>query len=124
MPLVDVASDLGPCIEALVLRAKPQTYLIVARDSMHYADYVKRWVEIMGVRLTVNRLTTEDLIKMAPEGIGIEFGQMLDYSSEFGWDGGAGALYPKDVGVELDDIAAYIRNTDWTSIDAELVPKS
>jgi hypothetical protein len=124
MPFVNVATDLGPCVEALVLRVKPQTTLIVAGESMHYEDYVRRWAEIMGVKLTVNRVTTEDLIKTMPEGLGIESGQMMEYITEFGWDGGAGALYPQDIGVELPDIATYIRNTDWTRIDAELVPKN
>jgi hypothetical protein len=86
---------------------------------MKYSEFIRLWGEINGVKTKLDILTFEDVVRLLPEGFGIETAETALYLRDFGWDGNEGALLPEDIGVDqasLIDVASYIKSTDWSSV--------
>jgi hypothetical protein len=86
---------------------------------MQYSEFIRLWGEINGVKAELDPLSLEDVVRLLPEGFGIETAETACYVRDFGWDGNEGALLPEDIGVDkasLTDVASYIRSTDWSSV--------
>lgn len=86
---------------------------------MPFADYVKLWGELLNVKTALAPVTVEEVEAKFPGGFGLEVAQTVCFVSEFGWDGGEGAVLPEQIGVKMDeltDVAEYIKQTDWSSV--------
>lgn len=119
MPFVHPPRDTGPFVEALVLRAPPQTTLLGTCGLMQMSDYVKLWGEINSVKTKIQTFTLDEVDRTWPGGFGLEVGQTVCYVREFGWDGGQGAVLPEQAGVTMSDltnVTSYIKTTDWRRI--------
>ncbi|KAK4944471.1 hypothetical protein LTR10_016145 [Elasticomyces elasticus] len=119
LPVVHPPTDTGPFVEALVLKAPPQTTLLGASGLSTLPDFVKLWGSILKVEARVQELSIEDVDAKFPGGLGREVGETVAYVREYGWDGGEGAILPEKAGVDLaalTDPVAYIRDTDWSSV--------
>lgn len=59
---------------------------------------MKLWGEILGVDARYEEVPVSQWEKDVPGGFGIELGEMMAYSAEFGYDGhDPSVIYPKDV---------------------------
>jgi len=111
--------DTGPFVEALILKAPPRTTLLGTSGLLDFSEYMKLWGEINGVTTKLQPLSVENVVEAWPGGLGIEYAETACYASEFGWDGGEGAILPEDAGVDMSVLCnptSYIKSTDWSSI--------
>lgn len=119
MPFVHPPNDTGVFVEALITKVSPRTTILGVSSFVKYSEFVKLWGEINGVKAKLDLLSTDDIVRLLPEGFGIETVETACYIRDFGWDGNEGALLPEDVGVDkksLTDVESYIRSTDWSSV--------
>ena len=86
---------------------------------MPYRKYIHTWDELNGVESKVREVSIEYVDALFPGGQGREVAETAVFVSEYGWDGGEGAILPAEAGVDvsaLTSVEAYIKNTDWTSV--------
>ncbi len=105
-----------------MLKTPPRTTLLGTSSVMPYAEFVRLWGDIHGVKASLQSLSVEDVDKLVPGGLGREVGETAAYTQEFGWDGGEGTLLPEQAGVgvkRLTDVETYIRTTDWSAVFAQ-----
>lgn len=72
-----------------------------------------------GFNTAVQYLTSNELVSLWPDGVGIELAETAYYVREFGWDGGEEAILLEQTGVDMDaftDAASYIKSVDWSSV--------
>jgi len=123
IPLV-VPSDAGNFVRALI-KVPPGKNLLAFSALLPWADYVKLWSSINGVKATFEHSTVKELDELAPGGYGEEIGEMYAYSQDFGyWGGDPSVVYPKDLGVDVEftTLEQYIKEEDWSELLNRPVP--
>lgn len=106
-------------MEALVLRAPPGTTLLGTSEQTTFADYVKQWEKVVNLPAEHHVMNLEKMEEIAPGGLGREVGETGYYVREYGWDGGEGAVLPKDAGVDMEKLTTvekYMKQADWSSV--------
>jgi len=79
-----ITSDTGLFVELLV-NSPPKQDLLGVSEMASYADYMRIWTEVTGVKSEVREITVEEADKAAPGGVGREAAESTATSAEFGW---------------------------------------
>lgn len=88
VPHLDVVSDLGNFVYA-VSKMPPGKSYMAAGSNCSWTEYMRLWSEVNSTPARYRNLTLEDLIdKLDDKEFAREFGYMLAYSSQPGYDGG------------------------------------
>lgn len=67
-------------------------------SMMSWNEFVRIWGKFHGVECHFERLDRKIVEQAVPGGIGEEFADMFEYTSDFGYDGGdPSVVHPKDV---------------------------
>jgi hypothetical protein len=96
-PVVDADRDTGMFVHELS-KVSPGKTLLGHGSMISSNDYMKLWGNILGVEARYEEVPVSVWEKLAPGGLGIELGQMMAYSAEYGYDGrDPNVIYPRDV---------------------------
>ena len=79
-----IPGDTGLLVSLLV-SSSPKQDLLGVSEMASYADYMKIWSEVTGVKSEVRQISVEDADREAPGGIGREAAESAATSAEFGW---------------------------------------
>lgn len=89
-------STTGTCTKALV-QVPAGKNLLCFGSMMSYNEWTALWAKILGVKATFVRLDRK-IVEQAIPVIGEEYCDMIEYTGEFGYDGGDKTIvHPKDV---------------------------
>ncbi|KAH9220808.1 hypothetical protein DL95DRAFT_432989 [Leptodontidium sp. 2 PMI_412] len=118
VPMIHARHNTGAFTKALV-QVAPGKNLLGFGSMMSWNEFVRIWGKFHGVECHFERLDRKIVEQAVPGGIGEEFADMFEYTSDFGYDGGdPSVVHPKDLGVEVPVLTAeeYIKQEDWSSI--------
>ncbi|PVH81998.1 NAD(P)-binding protein [Cadophora sp. DSE1049] len=118
VPMVDARHDTGTCTKALV-QVPPGKNLLAFGSMMSWNEWVALWGKIHGVKCTFVRMDRKVVENAIPGGVGEEYVDMLEYTSDFGYDGGdKSVVHPKDLGVDVPVVTVeeFIKGEDWSSV--------
>jgi len=69
--------------------APPGKMVMAARTWCTWLQWIKTWGEVVGIPETsYKQITVEDFDRRIPDGFGREIGEMFEYTSDLGYDGG------------------------------------
>jgi len=118
IPLVHT-KDTGAYVWALN-QLPAGTNLLASSDRILWADYVKLWSKITGVPAAFEKTTVAVHAALRPDnGFGEEFGEMLAYAQDFGYDGSDPSVtFSADVTPKIPvlSIEDYIKGEDWSQL--------
>ncbi|KAG4414577.1 hypothetical protein IFR04_012275 [Cadophora malorum] len=117
VPMVEARHDPGTCTKALV-QVPAGKNLLCFGSMMSYNEWTALWAKILGVKATFVRLDRK-IVEQAIPVIGEEYCDMIEYTGEFGYDGGDKTIvHPKDLGVDVPVMSAeeFIKNEDWSAV--------
>lgn len=99
---VELSADiLGNFTKALV-QVAPGQNLLGFGSMMSWNEWVRIWGRVHGVNCRFERLDRKIIENAILGGIGEEFADMLEYISDFGYDGGdPSVVHPTDVSSSL-----------------------
>ncbi|GIZ44663.1 hypothetical protein CKM354_000785400 [Cercospora kikuchii] len=102
-----------------LLSAPLGTHLLAYSEQMTWSEFVTLWSKTLGIPAVLERVTLENMDKLAPGGLGLEIGEMHAYASQFTYWG----LYPTVVFPDqfalkgqTTSIEQYIKREDWTEL--------
>ncbi|KFZ24226.1 hypothetical protein V502_01293 [Pseudogymnoascus sp. VKM F-4520 (FW-2644)] len=114
-----VPSDTGNYVLALT-KVPPGKKLVACSESLTWAEYVKLWSRVVGVKAVYEPCSIEEHIRAVPGGYSEMVGKMYEYATQFGYwgDGDPDVVFPEDLGVEIKrtSIEDFFRNEDWSRV--------
>lgn len=87
IPRLDPRKDTGQFVRAL-LRLPPGKTVMAAGTWCTWAEWVRTFGEVTGAKTSYREVSVSDFDEWLPGGIGKEIGDMYEYSSDPGYDGG------------------------------------
>ncbi|KAF3008871.1 hypothetical protein E8E13_011017 [Curvularia kusanoi] len=118
VPHLDPRKDTGPWVSAL-LQLPPNSTVMAASEWLTWPAWIKTWGDQTGVKTSYRQTTVADLDEHIPGGAGKEIGEMLELSSDLGynalqaktlmtWD-----LEKMGIHVPTTTLRDYIDSEDW-----------
>jgi len=120
LPFFNTAQDCG-YVTRTALQSPPGKNILGVGSMISWTDYLKIWCEVLKVPFGgYDEIPLDKFIASFPApGAGREFGEMLAFMDEFGYDGGdPSVVHAGDLGVPcpLTTWADYIKTQDWSSV--------
>ncbi|KFZ01558.1 hypothetical protein V500_00702 [Pseudogymnoascus sp. VKM F-4518 (FW-2643)] len=109
------SKDTGGFVWALVTQLPPGNNIEAYSFEISYGELLRLWGRINGVEAKAKEVSLEEY-EATYSYIGIEVGEVLRKTQEYGYTNGA--IKPHDLGVDVPvtGVEDFIRGTDWTSV--------
>ena len=87
-PHLDVNKDAGYFVRALT-QLPPGKTVMAAGTWCTWPEWIKTWAKVVGqAEVSYKQISVEDFDRAMPGGFGKEIGEMFEYTSAPGYDGG------------------------------------
>ena len=97
-PHLDVNRDTGYFVRALT-QLPPGKTAMAAGTWCTWPEWIRTWGKVVGQsKVSYKQITVEDFDRAIPGGFGKEIGEMFEYTSDPGYDGGDAEV------LRLDDL--------------------
>lgn len=97
VPHLEVNADTGTFVYA-VAQMPPGKHYMAEGTSCTWSEYMRLWSEITGIKAAYKQVTIDQLVDIVPDdAFAKEFGDMLTYCSDPGYDGGMELVTAKDM---------------------------
>ncbi|KAK2768737.1 hypothetical protein FQN54_000593 [Arachnomyces sp. PD_36] len=122
VPHLDVVTDLGNFIYA-VSKMPPGKSYMAAGTNCSWSEYMRIWGGVTSMPARYRQITMEELVDKLPDkDFSLEFGDMLAYSTDPGYDGGDKKLLTaediRNAGIDcpMTTLEEWMKNEDWSSV--------